>query len=265
MQMWLPVRNRSSLGRALRFAAALLVACCIALSVRSGMAGDENGLAVQYIDFPPYYYTDADGRPAGFLIDLSRRAFERAGVPVRSWECLPAKRVLVNLQTDRPIVSIGWFRTSEREGKYAFSRLLYENKQLRVLYLAKYESLFQGRDRLVDLLHDKALRLGLVDGYSLGPSADAIISREEPDAVRVVGGYDRMIGMLAEERFSYLLVSPESISSLIRKNHLNSAIFSHKPLADVTEGNKRYLMYSRAVPSEWIGRIDHALKELTKE
>ncbi|MDD3313388.1 transporter substrate-binding domain-containing protein [Pseudodesulfovibrio sp.] len=243
----------------------LLVVCCVLLPARIGMADGSRGLEVQYIDFPPYYYPDAEGRPDGFLLKLARHAFERAGVPVLSWECLPAKRVLVNLQLDRPLVSIGWFWTPERESVYKFSRLLYENKQLRAVYLKKQAARFEGRNTLADLLRDKKLRLGLLDGYSLGPTADAIIRREKPDAVRVVGGYGRMIGMLAEERFAYLLMSPEAIESLIRKNHLNPAIFESQPLADVIEGNKRYLMYSRAVPDEWIRRIDNALKELPKE
>ncbi|WP_419788363.1 substrate-binding periplasmic protein [Pseudodesulfovibrio sp.] len=217
------------------------------------------------MDFPPYYFVNGKGEPDGSLLRLARRVFERAEVPIHSWQCLPAKRVLSNMQSDRPIVSIGWFKTPERERVYRFSRCMYKNKQLNAVYLKKNANRFEGLDRLADLLNEKTLRVGLLDGYSLGPVAESIIKKASPNACRVVGGYDQLIRMLAEERFSYIVVAPESLSHLLRKNHLEAARFVSKHLVDIKQGICRYLMYSRAVPDKWVRRIDRALDELVKE
>jgi len=236
---------------------ALLLAVALACPA-FGETDEAVGLQVQYIEFPPYYFTDGEGRPDGFLLRIALRAFERAGVKV-TCESLPAKRVLSNLHSDAPIASPGWFKTPEREAYVRFSRPIYQNRKLVAVYLAKDAPVFEGLDSLAGLLKADMLRLGLVEGYSLGLAADTIIADAAPDAVRVVGGYSRMLSMLAEERFSYMLMSPEEIAPLIRKNHLNPALFATRPLSDVPAGNKRYIVYSKGVSETLIQRIDKAL------
>jgi len=236
---------------------ALLLAIALACPA-FGETDGPVGLRVQYIEFPPYYFSDSGGRPDGFLLHLALRAFERAGVKV-TCESLPAKRVLSNLHSDVPIASPGWFKTPEREAFVRFSRPIYQNRKLVALYLAKDAPKFEGLDSLAALLRADRLRIGLVEGYSLGQVADTIIADAAPDVVPVVGGYSRLLRMLAEERFSYMLMSPEEIDPLIRKNHLNPAIFATRPLSDVPAGNKRYILYSKGVSEKLIRRIDKAL------
>lgn len=236
-------------------------ALLLAIALACPAVGETDGpvaLQLQYIEFPPYYFTDSQGRPDGFLLRLTLRVFERAGVKV-TCESQPAKRVLSNLHSDAAIASPGWFKTPEREAFARFSRPIYQNRKLVAVYLAKDGPEFEGFDSLAGLLRADRLRIGLVEGYSLGLVADTIIADVAPEAVRVVGGYSRMLCMLAEERFSYLLMSPEEIDPLIRKNHLNPALFATLPLSDVPAGNKRYIVYSKGVPESLIQRIDKAL------
>ncbi|MEF2231209.1 MAG: transporter substrate-binding domain-containing protein [Pseudodesulfovibrio sp.] len=249
------------------FKAVVGVLFLVAVFAFPAMSGDPDkpyDLRVQYIEFPPYYFTDSDGRPDGFLLKFALRAFERAGLRVLC-ESLPAKRVLSNLHSEEPVASPGWFKTPEREQFARFSRPIHQNKQLVAVYLEKYAPRFEGRDSLGDLLKDRQLRLGLVEGYSLGLVADTIIAEALTDAVRVVGGYSRMLRMLAEERFLFMLMSPEEIAPLIRKNHLNPAIFVTRPLSDLPAGNRRYIIYSQGVSEALIRRIDKALTSLLKE
>ena len=237
-----------------------VVLVCPALSAEKEAPVD---LRVQYIEFPPYYFTGSDGKPDGFLLKFVMEVLRKAGVRAE-YESLPAKRVLSNLYSEEPIASPGWFRTPEREAFARFSRPIFENTQLRALLLKKNAGEFQGLDSLAAMVGDSRLRIGLAEGYSLGPQADAIVAGASPDAVRVVGGYSRMLLMLAEERFQYMVMSPDCIPTLIRMNHLNPEIFVTKPLSDVSVGNKRYIIYSRGVSDSLIRRIDQALASMKK-
>ena len=221
-------------------------------------------LRVQYIEFPPYYFTSSDGKPDGFLLKLVMQVMEKAGVRA-VYESLPAKRVLSNLYSDEPIASPGWFKTPEREAFARFSRPIFENIQLRAVLLKKNAGEFQGLDSLAAILRDRRLRIGLAEGYSLGLQTDAIVADASPNVVRVVGGYSQMLLMLAEERFHYMLMPPDCIPTLIRMNHLNPEIFVAKPLSDVSEGNKRYILYSRGVSDALIQRIDRVLELVKKK
>jgi polar amino acid transport system substrate-binding protein len=90
-------------------------------------------LTVSYLDRPPYYYTDKDGNPSGFLVELAREVFRDAGIEV-AWKELPPNRVMYERRKKRAShCSIGWFRTQEREAYAKFSIPVYQDKPLVIM------------------------------------------------------------------------------------------------------------------------------------
>ena len=221
-------------------------------------------MVVEYLEFPPYYYTNSSLKPDGFLLQLAAEAFKQAGVQV-TYESLPAGQILNNMHSDRAICSIGWFRTPEREAFARFSRRIYKNRPVEVVFLNKNSSLFRKHTTLAGLVRDKSLTLGRAKGYSQGEVVDGIIARGNPPVKIVNGSFADLFRMLADDGLSYFIVASEYIDYQIRQNHLNAALFEHKKMTDIPEGNSRHLMYSRGVPDSVIRRIDKALDNILKD
>jgi len=218
-------------------------------------------LRVYYLEFPPYYYTNADKEPDGFLLKLADRIFHEAEVrPI--WAPMPAKRILQELHSLTPVASVGWFKTPEREEFARFSLPIYQNKPMAILYLSRLESRFSGKEHLADVLKDKTLELGMLEGYSLGAIVDDSIRQEKPRTRKVVGEYPQLVGMLGMGRFDYIFIAPEEADRLVRESELDPGYFRSRELLGIPAGNLRYLMFSRGVPESVRARVNQAISHL---
>lgn len=218
-------------------------------------------LKVYYLEFPPYYHTNVDRLPDGFLLRNTSRILHKAGIKP-CFRGMPAKRILQEMRSSEPLVSIGWFKTPRREVFAKFSLPIYKNKPLEILFLKENEAQFSHYDQLSELLHAPDLVLGVLEGYSLGNVVDTMISDAKPQKMIASGGYPQLVRMLAAGRFSYLIVAPEEVDVLITKNYLSEKLFARKKLTDMPPGNLRYLMFSQAVSDEIIERVNNAIQEL---
>ncbi len=218
-------------------------------------------LKVYYLEFPPYYYTNNDRQPDGFLLKKTEAILQRAGIE-SEYDSVPAKRILQDMRKLEPTCSIGWFKTPQRERFAQFSKPIYQNKPLQILYLKQNESLFRDKTSLAQVMADETLVFGQLESYSLGPVVDHMIKKSSPETRLVVGGYPQLVRMLAAQRFSYLLAAPEGIDILIEKNRLVPELFVRQSMADIPAGNLRHLMFSRGVSDETIIRINRAIDHL---
>lgn len=224
---------------------------------------DQWPLTIYYLEFPPYYYTNANQEPDGFLLKEADIILRKAGIRPE-YRAMPAKRIMQEMHSLKPLGSIGWFRTPRREGFAKFSLPIYRNQPLQIIYLKKHGPLFQEHDSLQDLLGDDRLILGLLEGYSYGTEIDLLIRRVQPPTRIVVGGYPQLVRMLAVERFTYIIVAPEEINVLIQKNHLTSNLFARKELSDVPAGNYRHLMFSKGVSDKLVDQVDRVINGFCK-
>lgn len=241
----------------------LLTFClCLVFMLVQPAKGEENveptPFKVTYLEFPPYYFTNSQGEPDGFLLKKADAIFRSAGLePV--YESQSAKHVLMQMRGLIPICSIGWFKTPKRELFAKFSKPMYQNEPLHVLYLKENEYRLMKMDSLRELLQDKSLTMGRVGGYSYGPVVDQLLKEYNPSVQTVAGEQPQLVRMLAAGHFSYMLAAPEEIETLISMNYLSSDLFKSKRLSDLPAGNKRYLMFSRGISDDVIVRINHAM------
>ena len=228
------------------------------------LAGDDQvRLKVFYLEFPPYYFTNTDRKPDGFLLKEADKILRAAGYSPQ-YEAMPAKRILQHMHTLAPAVSIGWFKTPEREKFAKFSLPIYQNRPLQVVFLNKNRHLFDSKDTLDQILQDERVSIGLLGGYSYGAVVDHKIKAANPPHQLITGGYPQLFRMLAAERFTYLLVAPEEVDVLIKKNHLAVDQFGRMNLDDIPSGNERYLMFSKGVPSDVVLKVNRVVEKMKK-
>lgn len=242
----------------------VICVCTVLFGVQSVIAETEtesSSLRVLYLEFPPYYYTNSNGEPDGFLLKKADELFRHAGFEPE-YVSASAKQILLEMHSIEPKYSIGWFKTPQREAFAKFSKPFYQNHPLHVLFLKEHAARFEGKETLRELVFDRTLTLGKVEGYSLGSAIDNLLKEGDAKTQIVVGGYPQVIRILAEDRFDYVLVAPEEIDVLIEKNHLSPAFFQSKELADIPAGNTRHLMFSRGVPDDVLNRLNHSIETL---
>lgn len=240
----------------------VVMVLCLLFSASASWAAEQetlNRIKVFYLEFPPYYYTNSNQEPAGFLLKKTEEIFRRAGIEA-TYESGVAKYVLQDMRALAATASIGWFKTPEREVFAKFSQPIYQNKPMQVLYLKKNDALFDSKETVAQLMADKSLTLGVVAGYSFGSKVDNLIKKHAPATKLVTGGYPHLMRMLVEEQFSYMLVAPEEIASLVKMNYLVEGVFKARQMADIPAGNRRYLIFSKSVPGAVIRRVNKAIE-----
>ncbi len=242
-------RPRDAWWRILGGLAALLLAPVAAMA---------ETLDVLYFEYPPYYHQLPNGQPSGLIVDLARRVFTEAGVEVR-FEFIPAKRILHDIQRGRPVASLGWFRTPEREEFAQFSLPVYVNRPVGVLFLREMEERFRPYDTLEALMDSRKFFIGRVGGLSDGEYLDSLLARYPDRVVEVTADSVRLLKMLQAGRFDFVLIPPEEMDDLLREAGMAASDFMLLSMRDIPNGNTRYIMYSKTVDPDLIRRIDDAI------
>lgn len=231
----------------------LLAAMLVLPSVSSAQP-----LEVLYFEYPPYYHALPDGRAAGLIVDLAGRVFAKAGVEAE-FHFVPAKRILLDIQTGQPVASLGWFKTPEREEFARFSLPIYINRPVGVFFLREKEDLFRPYKTLEALMADGKLLMGRVAGLSDGPQIDAILAKYPDRIVHVTADSVRLTKMLESGRFNFFLLPPEEIDALLHEAQASPENFALKAMSDIPQGNSRHIMYAKTVDDALIRKVDQAI------
>jgi len=215
-------------------------------------------LDVLYFDYPPYYLTLPDGEAGGFLVERARAVFKQAGVTPR-FLFVPPKRILAEIQSGRPVASLGWFKTPEREVYARFSHPFYINRPYEIMFLRERDERFRGCSSFAQMMESGRFTLGRVEGFSDGQYVDAVVSKFAERVVLVAVDSVRLLRMLDAGRFDFMLVPPEEVDALLLAAGMTRERFEFKTLEDIPQGNVRHIMYSKSVAEGLIRRIDDAI------
>jgi polar amino acid transport system substrate-binding protein len=215
-------------------------------------------LDIYYFEYPPYYHQLENGQASGIIVDLARKILASAQVEAK-FHFVPAKRILHEIQSDRPAASLGWFKTSEREQFANFSLPIYANRPAEVFLLRKNEHKFRPYDSLEGLLQSGHFFLGSVQGFSEGARLDAMLAKYGHRTVQVAADTVRLLKMLESRRFDFMLLRPEEVDVLLQEAQTTRDKFMLRAMIDIPQGNLRYIMYSKAVDQGIIRRIDQAI------
>lgn len=236
----------------------------VLLSTTAGFASGMNGarpITVYYFDRSPYYTTET-GQPEGFLLHLATSILRAAKIDFELQE-LPAPRILEAIRKSRePAVSVGWFKTADRELFARFSLPIYQDMPFRALFLKSGKRPPPGASTFEAMSFRDDITLGVIDTFSYGSVADKAISAMSSPPVRVSGTQEQLVRMLAARRFDYMLVNPEETATLARQAGLSRDDLIEVPLEDLPRGNFRYLMFNAAVDEQTVQAVNTVIKRL---
>lgn len=238
-----------------------LMALAAVVATSGGMHAVAEPLLVSYIEKPPYYYTDAQGQPRGFLVERVRQIMAQAGVEIRL-ESRPSNRVLQELRQESVgRCSIGWFKTAEREGFARFTLPVYHDRPLIAVALPARAAEFGKAGGLAGMLAFPGIRVGAVAGYSYGDVADQLLAPlgERVDRAPLPSSN---FAKLVAGRFDFALFNTEDLDHLVAQAPELGARVVRVNLPDVPPGKPRHLMCSQAVSPTVIQHLDQAISRL---
>ena len=178
-------------------------------------------LRMVYIEAPPFYYTDQDGRPQGFLYTLAKQVSEKAGYELYAVS-YPAKRMaqkLINGEADLWLgaTSIPLFKDNTVIGSEEIFQV-----RLNIYYRDEKEALSKTED-----FSGKSLIV--MRGYSYGGLINYIKAPENKVTYYETDSHESAFKMLKSGRADYLLdyaTPAQRILKTLLIPNLKSARFS---------------------------------------
>ena len=217
-------------------------------------------LAVSYLERPPYYHT-VQGRAGGFLIELSKKIFQDAGVEV-IFERMPPKRIMKEIKDARNVhCSVGWFKKPEREEFATFSLPIYQDRPVTILTTKKQKHLFASHTTLREVFSDKSLIMATMSAFSYGSYIDQLMKDASPKTHEISSKQNLLPKLIMKGRAAYILAAPEEVETLVRSAGLSPDDFVSITMPDIPLGNRRYLMFSRGVSDEIVERINTSVRK----
>lgn len=150
----------------------LFVVALIAFPLSNAMG--QAKFNVIYIEYPPYYFTNT-GNPDGYLLTRASSVLRCAKLDFRLVGC-PSNRAMHEVKTASNTISIGWFKTQEREQFAKYSIPLCQARPQMAVFLKKNEDGVAGFNSLKDLLSNSNFKIGVIKGHSEGEIVDSIMS-----------------------------------------------------------------------------------------
>ena len=218
-------------------------------------------VTLHYQERPPYYQSRPDGGVQGLVVDSLLRALARGGLAFRL-SLTPSQRQLRLIEEGQSLdCGIGWFRNPVRETKGQFSAVLYRDQPLGLIARAS----LGWTDALTmrEAVQRADARLLVKQGFSYGSAFDAQLAQRPRPAESSTGEVSVLMRMLHADRADWMPVSPEEgqlLLALPSEAPLQPGSFQLLRFADAPPGATRHLYCNKAVPAEWMQRLDDALK-----
>ena len=205
--------------------------------------------------YEPYQYADLDGNVRGLDVDLVTAVSKAAGCTLRftqdDWSNL-----LKGLQAGSIDLVAGASRTEDRETYALFSKP-YRDESF-VVFVRAGEASKWLADSLEEMIRDKKMRLGLIDGYVYGDTIDELLGHAEYGKNFISAPFSEThAANLLDGKIDGLLEDPYVASAMVRRKNLSERItqleFSHRT-GDVS------LMFSKAsISPERVATFDAAI------
>ena len=216
----------------------------------------DNKVVLVATESAPTSYT-AEGKQTGFLVDIMREAFRRAGRPLEI-RFLPFARCLEEAKDGRADGVFVVYRTPQRESFFNFSDEV-------VLILR--ESLFVRKGDAVSVesgfgsLSDK--RLGMVNQTWHGARLGQAMSDGVIEHVEFANTFDAAVRMLAEGQVDVVAAFRDAFLGTARGIHLDGEIEELLPPIDEEPS---YVAFTKTRDMNEVRRaFDNALHEMKKD
>lgn len=249
---------RQSCGPARFIASVVLRGALLSL----GLGAQAQSLTLHYQERAPYSTTQPDGSVAGLVATPAARALTQASLTF-VWARTPSQRQLALIQEGEGLhCGVGWFRNAERAALGKFSKPLYRDQPFGAL--ARGDSPLRPGLRGAEAMALAGHALLVKEGYSYGAHFDRLIAAQRPPPQATSAETAQMLRMLLAGRAGWMIVSPEEAQVLRQDVGLAAASLRGVAFQDAPTGETRHLYCNRAVPDEWLARIDQALAAVAR-
>lgn len=219
-------------------------------------------LVVHFMDQPPSSGPDADGKPAGELVERMRLVEQRAGLALR-WQLTPLKRSLHDLRANRePFCVLGLFRSAEREGFAQFSRVLLAGVPQTLVARREVAARLRQLGSARAALQGAELRLLVYDGVSYGEEIDGWLRERQGPTVRAVAGTLRLFDMLGRNRADFAITTVRGFEQWRLDLAPGAEGLERLDSLPLPPPPSRHLACSRRVPEAQLRAVDRALEAL---
>lgn len=186
---------------------------------------EANTIRMVYIEAPPFYFTDKDGRPQGILIELMNQVAKKAGYELEAFS-YPAKRMAHKLIDGEADIWLGVATIPDFEGKTLIGNTELINVVLNVYYIGNKKVLLDKKD-----FSGKSMIV--LRGYSYGGLINYIKDTANRVTYYETGSHASAFKMLKNGRADYLLdysIPADRTMRIVKISGLKSARLSSVPL-----------------------------------
>ena len=233
---------------------------CIAIILLTGLHDSALAapvLKLQIVQRPPYLMVTRAGEVSGIAVAPTVAAFRSAGIPVE-WEEVPALRQLLRLKlNEERVCSVGWYKTSEREKFAKFSNAVSQDSPWAGVANIKFEP---PKDATVSaILANPGTTVLLKSGYVYGNFLDGQIAAMKARRESTSVDMPLLFKMVAYGRAQITFAPIEEIQYYLDTRQIDAADIRIITFSEMPMGYKRYLMCSKLVEDDLIGRFNAAL------
>lgn len=215
-------------------------------------------VTVYYSERPPYSVVDGQ---RGFLLERTKAILAEAGLRGRFIE-LPADRIADLLRAGAAdALGMGWYRTPAREAWGRFSPPLYQERPMVAVVNAKVLSRLPSPLR-IDALLTSGLFLGVKVGNSLGQVVDQKVRTQGLVPLETLVDIPGLLRLVQGGRMDYTLLAEEEARYHLDRDPGLAAGIALVRIADLPEGNLRYLFYPEQFSTDIADQIDAAMARL---
>ncbi|WP_164887174.1 ABC transporter substrate-binding protein [Hahella sp. KA22] len=161
------------------------------------LLAEDKEVVVGYIEFPPVFFTNDEGKPEGYLIDLARMLMEKKKY---SWRAVsrPTRRMAIELADGKIDLWIGLSTLPE----FTDATLVGDSIVARIELNAYWQGDKKVINRVEDLVGESVV---LLHGFSYGGAISFL--RDPVNRIRDCSAFNhaQAIGMLKVKRCDYLL------------------------------------------------------------
>jgi polar amino acid transport system substrate-binding protein len=174
-----------------------------------------------------------------------------------SWSKVPPNRQLAVIKEGGPNCAIGWYKTAEREGFAKFTKPIYRDKPTVLVA----HTAFAGKqgDKLADVMEGKGVKVLVKENFSYGPFIDGLLEKHKAVLTKSNGTATQMLQLVNAKMVDFMFASEEEAEYLVEQSGINAKTFQQLQMADIPNGDYRYIMCSKQVSDEVIGKLNKAI------
>ncbi|MFZ6722376.1 substrate-binding periplasmic protein [Undibacterium sp. Ji49W] len=202
-------------------------------------------------EFANVFERNVAGEYTGLGADILRALAKQNGDDIR-FEIYPWARAQWMVENEQAQILIGPYRTTEREGKFAFAKRAFY-RDLIVLYVRKGSDL--SWDGNYASLHGP--RLGVINGWIYGAQFESMRSGIKPVLANTL---TNGLNMLLAKRVDFLATNIRNTEAAMKAMGISNELQMIEPLMDIQDG---YLAYCKNASCEQLrSRYDELYEQL---